>query len=80
MRVSDNGFVQQFNGKQLLGWKIKLVRNRSSYFVYIPKQTIMAAGLRQGDELYSYLYEKDGRPVLVVFLDKLDVAKVKRND
>lgn len=78
--MGDNGFVQKFDGKQLLGWKIKLVRNRNSYFVYIPKQTITAAGLRQGDELYSYFCEKDGRPVLAIFLDKTDFTKSKRDD
>ena len=52
-----------------LGWKVCLRKRRASYFLTLVKELVRGNALNQGDELYYYLIDMDGRRALLLFLD-----------
>lgn len=54
---------------QGLGWKVRLQQKRSYYFLTLVKELVLGNALKQGDEVYYYLVNCDGRKALMVFLD-----------
>jgi len=52
-----------------LGWKVKLRQKRASYFCTLAKEIIVGNTLKQGDELYYYLVNVEGRKGVLVYLD-----------
>jgi hypothetical protein len=52
-----------------LGWKVKLRQKRASYFCTLAKEIIVGNALKQGDELYYYLVNVEGRKGVLMFLD-----------
>ena len=53
----------------LLGWKVKLRKKRASYFCTLAKELVVGNALKQGDDLYYYLVNVEGRRGVLVFLD-----------
>ena len=54
---------------QGLGWNVKLRQRRYSYIITVAKELVLGNGLKQGDQLYSYLIHNDGRNALLIYLD-----------
>lgn len=66
---------------QGLGWKIRLQKQRYSFFFTLAKEIILGNGLKTGDELFYYLMKVDGRNAVLLFLDggEKEVVCVKNN-
>ena len=52
-----------------LGWRAHLRKKRSSHFLTLATELIIGNGLRQGDALYYYIVNVEGRKALLLFLD-----------
>ena len=55
-----------------LGWRVKLQKRRTSYFLTLVREIVLGNGLKQGDELFYYLVDANGRKGVLVFLDGKD--------
>lgn len=55
---------------QGLGWKSKLTQKRATLSISINKVVVLGAGVKKGQQLYSYLaQDKDGRIIIITYLD-----------
>lgn len=52
-----------------IGWKIRLQKKRSNYFLTLAKEIVIGNALKKGDEVFYYLMDCEGRKALLVFLD-----------
>ena len=52
-----------------IGWKAKVAQKRATFSISISKAVALGCDLVKGQELYCYLEEENGRPVMLVYLD-----------
>ena len=63
--------MQKF--KWFTGWKSKARKLKGTFYISIEKGVVRALGLQKGEHLYAYRGEDlEGRPVMMVYLDKKD--------
>jgi hypothetical protein len=63
-----------------LGWKSKIILKRATAYFSINKLIVNGCCLEKGQDLYSYLAEdKDGRKVMITYLDKKDKQNHRKN-
>jgi hypothetical protein len=46
------------------------MKRRTSYSLTIPREVVLGQGLQEGDYLYYYMTNEEGRHAIVVYLDK----------
>lgn len=64
--------MQKF--KWFTGWKSKARKLKGTFYISIEKGVARARGLQKGERLYAYRGEdKNGRPVMLVYLDRKDM-------
>ena len=52
-----------------IGWKIRIQKKRSNYFLTLAKEVVIGNALKKSDDVFYYLVNCDGRKALLVFLD-----------
>ena len=61
-----------------IGWISKLQKRKHTFFFSIAKLVAVGNLLRNGDKVYSYMAEKDGRNVIITYLDGMPREKNKK--
>jgi hypothetical protein len=71
--------MQKF--KWFTSWIAKARKLKGTFYISIEKGVARALGLEKGERLYAYRGEdRDGRPVMLVYLDKKDMYGKVENE
>lgn len=61
-----------------IGWMSKIQKRKHTFFFSIAKLVAIGSLLKNGDKLYSYTAEIDGRNAIITYLDGMPREKEQR--